>query len=200
ATGLGFRAARGYGAAGAPARWPWQRILRTLGADPPPDGPDEFAAVTAYAQAVLDRTADGPVLVLLDDLHRADPATTAVLSHLVDLAPAVPLLLVVAYPEPDGPDGRGPAPPLHGPAVRRFHLPGLSTPEVKALLDEALGRSVPTLVATQLRQRTGGNPGLLLAVAPQVDPKASGHDRLTIRWPPAERSDAERQLAELSEP
>src|SRR5690606_2501230 len=26
------------------------------------------------------------------------------------------------------------------------------------------------------------------------------HDRLTIRWPPAERSDAERQLAELSEP
>lgn len=199
ATGQGFRTARGYGADGAPPRWPWQQVLRALGTDPPPDGPDEFATTTAYAQTVLDRTADEPLLILLDDLHRADPATAAVLSHLVDLAPALPLLLVVAHREPDGGDGRGLPQPLQGPAVRRFHLPGMSTPEVKALLEEALGRAVPTLVATQLRQRTGGNPGLLLAVAPQVDPAASGHERLTIRWPQTERSEAERQLARLSE-
>jgi hypothetical protein len=200
AAARGFRIARACAVPGAPAWWPWQQILAGLGADPPPAAADGFAGTVGYARAVLDCAATGPLLIVLDDLDQADPATAAVLTHLTDLAPASPLLLLAACRDPAGPRDLAGSSALRlpsGPAVHRAHLAGLAAAGVGELLGELLGRPVPPPLAAQLRQRTGGNPGLVLAVAGQLDPDATGHERLTIRWPDPERAEAERQLARL---
>jgi DNA-binding SARP family transcriptional activator/DNA-binding CsgD family transcriptional regulator len=193
AGGLGFRIARACAVADAPAWWPWRQILAALGAEPPPVVAGAFDGTTSYAQALLDCARSGPLLIILDDLHRADAETAAVLAQLADRAPESPLLLLAAHREP----GPGALRLPRGPAVHRVHLAGLNTAGVAELLGELLGRSVPPPLASQLRQRTGGNPGLVLAVADQLDPDATGHERLNIRWPEPERAEAEQQVAGL---
>ena len=85
-------------AASTPAYWPWSQVLRAL-----PDGPrvqaarqrldgdieDEreesarqFRAYEAFAAALGEAVASGPVLVVIDDLHAADDASLSLLQLL----------------------------------------------------------------------------------------------------------------------
>ncbi|KNB54219.1 hypothetical protein AC230_03530 [Streptomyces caatingaensis] len=103
---------------GAPAAWPWTELLgelTALGHRPPPEAallsaaPDaappagaacsRFRLHDAVARHLAGAAARAPLLVLLDDLHRADEETLALLGHLVDRAAdaAAPLMVAAAY-------------------------------------------------------------------------------------------------------
>nr|BFE80617.1 hypothetical protein GCM10020093_032180 [Planobispora longispora] len=109
---------------GSPPLWPWLQLLRALTqVCPPPDrraltgllddetpaGSTEAALLRRH-QAIADwlRTAarSRPLVVVLDDLHWADPASLRLLSDLVtllaDSTEPVPVTLVTAFR--DGPD------------------------------------------------------------------------------------------------
>jgi DNA-binding NarL/FixJ family response regulator len=50
------------------------------------------------ARTLLERlAADRPLVLVLDDVHWADPATTSLVAHLVRRPPAAPVLLALAY-------------------------------------------------------------------------------------------------------
>nr|WP_246324669.1 BTAD domain-containing putative transcriptional regulator [Petropleomorpha daqingensis] len=68
----------------SPALWPWQQIVSALGAQLPPAAPDEgaFAAFERVLTALVSASADVPVVVVLDDLHWADPASLRLLAFL----------------------------------------------------------------------------------------------------------------------
>ncbi|MFC0843544.1 ATP-binding protein [Streptomyces noboritoensis] len=86
------------------------RELAALGHEPPPgiaplsDAPvpvgvvcSRFRLHEAVAGHLAGAAATGPLLVLLDDLHRADEETLALLGHLAERADGTPLMIVAAY-------------------------------------------------------------------------------------------------------
>ncbi|GAA4539472.1 ATP-binding protein [Pseudonocardia xishanensis] len=98
---------------GAPAYWPWRRVLRAwraldgavpaalapLDAATPPaaTGPAErFALFDAAAGFLVDAARPAGLVVVLDDLHWADPASVALLAHVAH-EPDARLVLVGTY-------------------------------------------------------------------------------------------------------
>jgi DNA-binding CsgD family transcriptional regulator len=157
---------------GAPAFWPWREVLRTLGVAEPPVGDvespqDRFLAVDAEARALLTEVARRPLVVVLDDLHRADEPSLLVLRQLADRAPEAPLLLVAALREPE--PGTAAARALAGleraPACETLHLRGLSPADVGRQLD-ALGAA--GVSADEVHDATDGNPFFVREVARAV--------------------------------
>ncbi|MEV6932393.1 BTAD domain-containing putative transcriptional regulator, partial [Dactylosporangium sp. NPDC051485] len=88
---------------GAPPAWAWAEILRELAGDGDErlrpllegrGGGDQFQ----LAQAVGERLgAGGPLLVVLDDVHRADGETLQVLRHIAVALAGRPVLVVATY-------------------------------------------------------------------------------------------------------
>jgi DNA-binding SARP family transcriptional activator len=165
--------------AAAPALWPWTQVLRALAPDagPVPDGPDGSdgdAAGDSDARrtALFDRitatlaaaAGDGPLLVVLDDLHGADPLSLHLLRFLVGRITPLPVLVLATLR--DSLQERTDA-LVHTLAelarersVTRLSLRGLRDGEVAELL---AGRGLPDpALAGELRRRTEGNPFFLV--------------------------------------
>lgn len=146
-------------APGAPAYRPWRRALRSwpgeLPADVAPlaagatvDGPGDRFALADAVTAFLGHAAAGTgLVVVLDDLQWADPASMALLVHLTREAPDA-RLLVVGTCRP----GRATA---ALPGVR-LELRGLTVEEVGSALP-----GVPAGRAAAIVDRAGGNPFLV---------------------------------------
>ena len=157
---------------GAPPFWPWQQVLRTLGAaDVTVTGAvsahHRFRAVDDVATAVLDAAGRAPLVVVLDDVHWADESSLLVLRHLADRAPDAPLLLVATLRDAvdEGPLAAA-LPDLHrAPDVERLDPAGLDEAAVAAQLAE-FGASGAT--AAVVRDATGGNPFFVREVARSV--------------------------------
>ncbi|MFC4943823.1 helix-turn-helix transcriptional regulator [Pseudonocardia sp. GCM10023141] len=160
---------------GAPAYWPWRRILRswiaaagpeavlpevaaelvriapelrTSGAVPPgPAGPEQrFAAFDAAASFFTEAAAPGGLVLVLDDAQWADPASLALLGHVARHARDARLLLAVTYrPRELGDD------PARTAAVADLaRLPGTVRLELRGLDEHA--------VAAALTDRLGRRP------------------------------------------
>ena len=142
---------------GAPAAWPWAQITDAL-AGPrrsrrrQPGGPPEVhrigsptartpesvedAAVARFrlhraaASQVTAAAGRGPLLLVVDDLHRADEGTLDLLTALLTGPEPVsgPVLIVGTYRATDDHPGadRGPGPVSPGPSLSRVYLGGLS--------------------------------------------------------------------------
>jgi DNA-binding CsgD family transcriptional regulator/tetratricopeptide (TPR) repeat protein len=150
-------------AAGVPAYWPWRRVLRSwpgeLPADVAPvaagsvaagsaDGPDDRFALADAVTGFLARAAEGTgLVVVLDDLQWADPASVALLAHVAREAAGARLLVVGTC----RPGGATAALPGH-----RLELRGLTADEVGSALPE-----VPAGRAATIADRAGGNPFLV---------------------------------------
>ncbi len=167
---------------GAPPAWPWAELLRDLAQRRPPSpdlaavlapllddaasrptGPDAVVqrfylhrAVAGYLAELSDAS---PLLLLVDDVHRADPESldllTAVVEHLRDR----PVVLVAAY------RGEEVEPQLaaaltalvpHDPV--RVQLGGLAPEEVAELVASVSDMEVDRSVAAAIMDRTDGNP------------------------------------------
>ena len=136
---------------GAPPYWPWTQVLRAILPTNTPDDtapdpvltpllhpgmtsaqPDRFLLFDAVSRTLAERSRRSGLVVVLDDLHRADDASLALLRFLTTSLHAVPLLLVGTYRDTELPaDGA-----LHrlvidlaGGDVELVELHGLGTAE-----------------------------------------------------------------------
>ncbi|MFG2937449.1 BTAD domain-containing putative transcriptional regulator [Streptomyces sp. NPDC048282] len=173
---------------GAPPAWAWVEALGALAREVPPQRPDELAVLLrepestrapsrdeatagrfrmhrAFAAWLRAAASGAPLAVLLDDLHRADAETLA----LVEAAAAVtgvPLLLVAGYrPAEVGEHLLKSLAQLAPTAPRRIALGGLPPQDTATLVAAVCGTPVDAATVTALAERTGGNPFYVLESA-----------------------------------
>jgi class 3 adenylate cyclase/tetratricopeptide (TPR) repeat protein len=125
--------------------------------DDPVDLDESFTAWTRFLELEATR---GPLMLVIEDLHWAEPAMLDFLDSVTEHAEPVPLLIVcTARPElhddrPTSEGDRGRASTLT--------LSALSEGEMRQLLGALLARSMPNEVPDELEatlvQRAGGNP------------------------------------------
>jgi class 3 adenylate cyclase/tetratricopeptide (TPR) repeat protein len=120
----------------------------------PPEQEEAFAAWRRFVEAVA---AERPLVMVLEDLHWADPALRTFIMHLVEWVAGVPLLLVcTARPElyDQAADwGAGP------PNVTTIALRPLSDVDTARLFAALLHQAVlPATLQARLLERAGGNP------------------------------------------
>jgi len=116
-------------------------------------------AVAALLGAVSRRV---PVLLILDDLHVADVATTTLLRHVVESRREARLLVVAACRADGVPDGGPLSEVLHrldrGHLLRRVPLGGIGDADTAALAQGLVGRGLPAELLTAVHREADGNP------------------------------------------
>ncbi len=200
---------------GAPAGWPWAEALRRLTAVGPPAEPAPLAPLLTDAPAAggdvtaarfrLHRAVAGyldevsraaPLLVVLDDLHRADGETLAILADVAADRPAARILLLGGYrpAEVTGPL----ADCLAGLAARepaRIALSGLDVAATGQLIVATCARPVDAETAMAIAERTGGNPFFIRETARLLD--SEGALAATTSVPAGVRAVLQRRIARL---
>ncbi|MFE4991799.1 BTAD domain-containing putative transcriptional regulator [Streptomyces mirabilis] len=166
---------------GAPPAWAWVEVLRALARRVPPREPEAVAplvregvggpsapedvvagrfalhrAVGAWmAQAVAEA---GPLAVVIDDLHRADTETLALLEYLTGVDGPPVLVLTAHRPTEAGERLTGTLAQLAARSPHRIALGGLADDDVRTLVSAVCGAPVDRHTLAALTERTGGNP------------------------------------------
>jgi DNA-binding SARP family transcriptional activator len=159
---------------GAPPLWPWAGVLEGLGlplpTEPASGQTDEstrFRTWDDIVRAVHDAARERLVLVLLDDLHWADPSTLRVLGLLLETVHDGRLVVVSTWradPPPSGALGAV-AEQLARRHALRLDLVGLDADEVTAMVEAVSHHRPARPDADALRERTDGNPFFVLEYA-----------------------------------
>ncbi|MFI6321694.1 ATP-binding protein [Nonomuraea sp. NPDC050556] len=172
----------------APGYWPWTQVARGIrrgipreewqALPPLLEGDDEFKLFDAVTTGLVALTELRPVVVVLDDLHWADPASLRLLEFVAKHTWFERLLLVGTYR--DGEASAERLLPLEAKATM-ITLTGLGPAEVGELVNRTVGGSLAADLVAEVHRRTGGNPffveqtarlwrsgGSITAVAPGV--------------------------------
>jgi DNA-binding CsgD family transcriptional regulator len=172
ARGLGLRSCWGRATddEGSPPFWPFEQVLRALGATMPAgesgSGQDSaerrFRLFEAVTDLLVEAAGDTGLLVVLDDLQWADTASLRLLTHLARGTHTARLMLLATYRDTET-GGREPlrqalAALAREPVVTRLRLVGLTEPEVGTLLAGVAGRPVDDDTTVAVSRRTQGNP------------------------------------------
>jgi DNA-binding SARP family transcriptional activator len=112
---------------------------------------------------VLKRVASArPLVVVVDDLHRADVPSLRLLQFLACELADAHLLVLATFRDARGDLGEVVVGMLaelgRQPVTRRIRLEGLSSDQVSRLVERTTGRQVSPVLAAKLHTRTGGNP------------------------------------------
>jgi len=188
ASGLPVLWGRCWEAGGAPAFWPWSQILRALarradavsraglerhtrqlsqilpdlGGHAAPRIDEEvarFQLLEAISAALCDAAVATPLVVVLEDLHAADPSSVAVLEMLAAQARSASLLGLGTYREADARRARVAA--ALGRVARSAHKQNLSPlgpTDVERYLEAALGRDASRSLVEAVQRVSEGNP------------------------------------------
>ena len=149
---------------GAPPLWPWMQVLSRLGAGVITAGAADGAAARfqlyeRVGHMLAESAGAGPLLVVLDDLHRADEASLRLLAYLSEALWPVPVGMIVTYRDTEVVSGSLTAGVIASlarvPGSRQCELTGLSQESVAQWLRAAGADGVD---AADLHARTGGNP------------------------------------------
>jgi tetratricopeptide (TPR) repeat protein len=208
----------------APGYWPWVQVMRMLrrgdagewaaareaggiglavlfgerrGEDDE-QRVDPFALRDAVTGALVAVSRQRPVMVVLDDLHGADPASLRLLTFAAQHTWFERVLLVGTYRDVEVEATDHPLRPLMTPLVAKattLTLAGLGRDDVGTLIARTAGRRPDAAIVDEIHRRTGGNPffveqtarlwradGETAAVAPGV--RDAVRQRLS-RLPPA---------------
>src|SRR5215211_571988 len=138
--------------------WLRARLTPLLGiADPDAVKPERAELFAAWRRLIEAMAASGPVVLVVEDLHWADPAMIEFLGHLVEHSTGLPLL-ILATARPELLE-RHPGWGHDHPAATRIPLGALSDLETAQLVAALVGRSVlPVGVQALLLERADGNP------------------------------------------
>ena len=116
----------------------------------------------AFRELVERLSADGPLLLVVDDVHWADAASVALLAHLLDITDQSPVLLVLAgRPEPGHPSWqlREAAIREHAHRSQVVELTALAGEVGRELLTELVGGAgLPEDLEQIVLERAEGNP------------------------------------------
>ncbi|MFH8881783.1 ATP-binding protein [Streptomyces californicus] len=165
----------------------------------PVDGADAFGLLDAVTTALVTLSQSRPLVVVLDDLHSADPASLRLLEFVAQHAWFERLLLIGTYRDVEVEGTGHPLQPLILPLVSRatatLTLTGLGREEVGALMAVTTGRDPAPELVDEVHRRTGGNPFFVEQTARLWH---SGSPVSTI--PPGVREAVRQRLALLPEP
>ncbi len=140
----------------------WTAILDEVLGEGPEDDPELIDLSPAGRQRILVHALGGllraasqgaPMLVVLDDLHWADPASLAVIEDLLDIVPGMHVVLLATYRSnwSHGWEGRG--------AYEQLNLRALRTEDARLMAQElATGRGVSSELTERVLERSAGNP------------------------------------------
>jgi DNA-binding SARP family transcriptional activator len=205
-------------AGGAPAYWPWVQALRTLvreldpltlhervgpgavelrhllpelgdGADPASGDGDRFRLFEATADFLRAAACDRPVLVVLDDVHAAEPSTLLMLEFVATELADAAVLLVAAYREPELDPGDPTLEALSRVARHastRVHLTGLRESEIASYIELTTPVHAPSELVAAIANETDGNPLFvgevvrLLAAEGNLEKRPGADWRLTV--------------------
>jgi MoxR-like ATPase len=186
----------------APGHWPWIQVVRNLARTATPEEWRAASAAAGDERQVLlgeralaagpasDRSAfrlqdalttllvtaarTRPIVVVLDDLHWADPASVLMLEFLVRHAWFEPVLVIGTYRDVELDVPEHPLRPHLAPLLSRaatLRLVGLDLEGVAALIARTTGRAPEPEVVSAVHRRTGGNPFFVEQTA-RLDPGA----------------------------
>ncbi|GAY12104.1 BTAD domain-containing putative transcriptional regulator [Pseudonocardia sp. N23] len=163
-------------AEGAPPGWPWREIVTALTAAHPP-APDlaerlaplldagpitpdrTFWLATAVADLLASHAGAAPVLVVLEDLHRADGESLQLLRTVAGGLAGHRLLVVTTLrPAEAGEDLAATFAALAGPIGDRIELTGLDRASIVELLRRNGSGELTDEQVTRVADRTDGNP------------------------------------------
>jgi AAA ATPase domain len=176
--------------AGAPGYWPWVQVVRSLqrtasshewqaaraaagdglafllgeaSEAPRPAGSDDpgFRVYDAVTTLLVTVSRSRPVVVVLEDLHWADPASVKLLDFVVRHSWFERLLVVGTYRDDEVEAADHPLAALIAPLVAHATtvvLDGLDRDAVGLLIARTAGRAPGAELAAEVHRRTGGNP------------------------------------------
>ncbi|GAB1692077.1 ATP-binding protein [Krasilnikovia sp. M28-CT-15] len=121
---------------------------------------ERFRSMRALRRALEELAAPSGLVLLLDDVHWADPSSVDLLEFLLRRPPAARVLLAVAYRPAQVPARLAAALAAGQSRVHRLRLAPLREPDVALLL----GGGVQTFRVRQLHRLSGGNPLYLEAL------------------------------------
>jgi len=119
---------------------------------------DRFAVGAATLSLLCALAEEGPLALLVDDVHQFDEASAAAVLFAARRLSADPVALILAARE-------GEPSLLDGADLRALRLAGLDREEAAKLLD---GAELPMETVRRLHRATGGNPLALLELAPEA--------------------------------
>ncbi len=184
---------------GAPPLWPWRAVLDGLGAELPSPGPtdDGGASFRVWEQIVneLERAArDRTTVVVLEDLHWADPSTLRVVGLLAEVVTTARLLVVATWRDREvGPALADVAEALARRHAVRLELAGLSADAARDVFVDVSHNQVTVDQGVALRERTGGNPFFLVEYARLAGERSDVAQLLAEREPPVAVTDVVRR-------
>ncbi|WP_431874927.1 BTAD domain-containing putative transcriptional regulator [Micromonospora marina] len=203
----------------APPFWLWSQVVRALAAMPQaratgsasrldgfaagaPSGSGldptaRFQVYEAVAELVHAAARERGLVVVLDDLHAADPDSLLLLRFLATALPASRALVVATLrPYDDDPALVATVAELaRGPGSGQVRLAGLDAAAVADLVRDRTGAAPPEPVVARLVTRTGGNPFFLTELL------RSGTDAgAAAELPPSIRDTVRLRLAGLPGP
>jgi DNA-binding SARP family transcriptional activator len=157
---------------GAPPLWPWTSVFQGLGRELETETHQEddgarFRSWDVIVRTLLEEARSRTLVVILDDLHWADPSSLRVLRLLIENAEGARLLVVSTWRDRPEPSGHlaGVAEALARRHALRLHLTGLTTDELSVVVG-AVAHSTPSATEAQaLLARTDGNPFFLVEYA-----------------------------------
>jgi tetratricopeptide (TPR) repeat protein len=199
---------------GPGARWLVQ-VLPELSERMPGIGPPRssraenarFALFDAVASFLRDAAASDPLVIVLDDLHAADPASLLMFEFLAHGISGAPILLLATAQEAAA-RTRPEVERLIGALGREcttLLLRGFGEEELAHMVEQQTGRPWPAPLVTALRETTEGNPFFttevlqLVAAAPEV-PLQSEHGRVSFPLPDTVRETVRRRFDTLHPP
>jgi DNA-binding SARP family transcriptional activator len=200
---------------GAPAGWPWAEALRHLARTAAPADPQALDALLTGATTpdadmaaarfrlhraiagYLDALSRGArLLVVLDDLHRADGETLAILADVTaDLAASRILLLATYRPAEVNEQLSDCLGALAGSEPTRITLRGLDAAAAGKLIRATCTRPVDEATVRAITERTGGNPFFIRETARLLD--SEGTLAATTEVPAGVREVLQRRIARL---
>lgn len=167
----------------APGFWPWVQVVRGLRRQAAPaewaaaeeaaggqlaillgesgDAADGFGMYDAVTSALVAVSQRRPVLVVVDDLHWADPSSVRLLEFVAQHTWFERLLLVATYRDVEVEATDHPLAPLVLPLLAKattVTLTGLDRDGVAALMTRTVGVTPEHDLVTEVHLRTGGNP------------------------------------------
>ncbi len=141
-------------------------LARYVGSEPEslPAGPVErrYRMFHAFKELLHVLAVSRPVLLVLEDMHWAEPGTVLLLRHLVRSMKDCALFILVTMSDTESPDEHSTrelwASIRREPAATRLVLRGLDEEFVASLVNTFTGISASKTLVRAMRESTGGNP------------------------------------------